>query len=73
MEVSYQLVYYNEALKDIEFWKLSGDKAARKKIDDILTALEIDPLSPTPGNPEKLKYTEAFSRRINKKTGLLIL
>jgi len=32
MEVVYQLVFYKDALKDIDHWKRSGDKQAIKKI-----------------------------------------
>ncbi len=67
MEISYQLVYYKEAFNDLIHWKKSGDKQAIKKINEILDALETNPYSPTPGNPEELKYTKGFSRRINKK------
>jgi toxin YoeB len=67
LEVTYQLVFYKEALKDISFWKKSGDKQAINKIDKILKALEQDPFSPTPGETEALKYTNGYSRRINKK------
>ena len=67
MEVVYQLTFYKEALKDIDYWKRSGDKQAIKKIDKIMVALENDPYSLTPGEPEMLKYTTGYSRRITKK------
>lgn len=67
MEVTFELVYFKEALKDLEFWKTSGNKGALKKIKEILSALENNPYSSTPGEPEKLKYTEGFSRKVNKK------
>jgi len=38
-----------------------------KKIDELLSELAVNPLSLSPGNTKKLKYTEAHSRRINKK------
>jgi toxin YoeB len=67
VEITSQLVFYKDALKDISFWKKSGDKQAINKIDKILKALEQDPLSPTPGETETLKYSSGYSRRINKK------
>ncbi len=67
MEVVYQLIFYKDALKDVEYWKKSGDKQAIKKIDKIIEVLENDPNSPTPGEPEQLKYAKGYSRRINKK------
>lgn len=67
MEVNYVLVFFKEALKDIEFWKKSGNKQAVKKIDEILETLEKDPYSSIPGEPENLKFTKGYSRRINKK------
>ena len=67
MEIAYELIFFKDALKDIEYWKKSGDKHAIKKIDKILEALENDPYSPNPGNPELLKYASGYSRRINKK------
>ncbi len=67
MEIKYRLIFYKEAVKDIEYWKKAGDKQAIKKIDEILEVLERDPCSPTPGQPEELKYAKGYSRRINKK------
>jgi toxin YoeB len=67
MEVAYELIYYKDALKDIDHWKKTGDKQAIKKIDKILEVLENDPYSPLPGEPEKLKYAAGYSRRINRK------
>lgn len=67
MEIKYALVFFKEALKDIEYWKKSGNKQAIKKIDEILKVLEQNPFSSTPGEPESLKFTEGYSRRINKK------
>ena len=67
MEVVYQLIFYKDALKDIDYWKKSGDKQATKKISKIISALEQNPYSPAPGEPELLKYAKGYSRRINKK------
>jgi toxin YoeB len=67
MEIVYRLIFYKDALKDIDYWKRSGDKQAINKIGKILEVLEQNPHSPTPGEPEMLKYAAGYSRRINKK------
>ena len=67
MEVNYRIIFFKDALKDINHWKKSGNKQAISKIDKILETLEQNPHSPTPGEPEMLKYTTGYSRRINKK------
>ena len=46
MEIKYRLVFYKDALKDIDFWKKSGNKQAINKIDKILEVLEQNPLIP---------------------------
>lgn len=67
MEVAYRLIFYKDALKDIDYWKRSGNKQVINKIDKIMEVLEQNPHSPTPGEPEMLKYAPGYSRRINKK------
>jgi toxin YoeB len=67
MEVAYEIVYYKKALKDLEYWKSSGNIKAQDKITEIIIALEANPYSDAPGDPEKLKYTTGYSRRINSK------
>jgi toxin YoeB len=67
VEVIYRLIFYKEAQKDIEYWQKSGNKQAIKKISSIVAALKKDPYSKSPGDPEKLRYTDGYSRRIDKK------
>ena len=67
MEVTYRVIFYRDALKDIDYWKKSGNKQAINKIDKIIEGLEQNPHAPTPGEPEMLKYASGYSRRINKK------
>jgi toxin YoeB len=67
MEVIYRLIFFKDAIKDINYWKKSGNKQAINKIDKILEVLEYNPHSSTPGEPEMLKYTTGYSRRITKK------
>lgn len=67
MEIKYKLIYFRDALKDIEYWKRSGNKAALKKIDTLLDSLEQNPRK-GPGSVEELKYQPGvWSRRINQK------
>lgn len=73
MEIDYKIIYYKKALKDLENWKLSGNKIALKKLFEIISLLEKNPLQTSIGNPEKLKYTDAWSRRINKKDRITYL
>ena len=71
MEVTYEIVYYKQALKDLQYWRSSGNLNAQKKIFEIITALESDPYSDTPGDPERLKYKVGYSRRINSKDRII--
>ena len=70
MEVIYRLIFYKEAQKDIEYWQKSGNKQTIKKISNIVKALKNAPHSKSPGEPEKLKYTDGYSGRIDKKNGI---
>lgn len=67
MEVVYRIIFFKDAVKDIDYWKRSGNKQAINKIDKIIQTLRKNPYSPTPGEPEILKYAAGYSRRINKK------
>ncbi len=50
----------------------SGDKSSIKKLKQILTDLEINPMEGV-GNPEQLKHNLSgyWSRRINKKDRII--
>ncbi len=48
MEIVYKLIFYKDALKDIDYWKKSGDKQAIKKINKIIEVLEQNPYALTP-------------------------
>ena len=69
---SYQLILSKTAIRDLEEFKKSGNKAALKKIQEILKELRIHPLEGI-GQPELLKHQlRGFhSRRINKKDRLV--
>jgi len=70
--MSYVLEFSENALKDIENHKKSGDKSVIKKIQRLLNELKEHPITGT-GQPEKLKHDLAglYSRRINKKHRLV--
>jgi len=63
-----EIIYSDEAKRDIEYWKKSGNKIIQKKIQQLLTAIDVSPFDGI-GKPEHLKYNllELWSRRINKE------
>jgi toxin YoeB len=63
-----EIIYSEEAQKDIEYWKRSGNKNIQKKITQLLNAIEKDPFEGV-GKPEALKYNLSglWSRRINQE------
>lgn len=67
MEVN-KIVYTKEAVKDLNYWAASGNKAAQKKIKKIIECLKLDPYQPGIGKPEQLKHdlSGRWSRRINQ-------
>lgn len=64
--MSYHLDFSNQAIKDIDFYKKSGNKVILKKLYVLLNELSEHPLDGT-GKPEQLKHqlTGFWSRRIN--------
>jgi len=63
-----EIIYSEEAQKDIAFWKKSGNKVIQKKIQQLLDAIVESPFEGL-GKPEALKYnlTGFWSRRINQE------
>ncbi|MCO5950623.1 Txe/YoeB family addiction module toxin [Mucilaginibacter flavidus] len=61
-----EIVYSDEAQKDINFWKKSGNKAVQQKIQQLLNSIKETPYEGI-GKPEPLKYglSGLWSRRIN--------
>jgi len=61
-----EIEFTKQAVKDLEFWRKSGNKLIQKKISDILTSIQENPFEGI-GKPEALKYslTGSWSRRIN--------
>jgi toxin YoeB len=63
-----EIIYSDEAQKDIAYWKKSGKKIVQKKIQQILKAIQENPFEGI-GKPEMLKHnlTGLWSRRINQE------
>jgi len=63
----YKLIFDKEAIADREYWKTSGNKAAQRKIAELLQSISATPFKGT-GDVEQLKYQKrnVWSRRINK-------
>lgn len=63
-----EIIFTRQAIKDIDFWKKSGNKPIQEKITELLKAIKEDPYKGT-GKPEPLKYSlvGSWSRRINKE------
>lgn len=66
--MKYDLIYSEEAHKDLKDFKKSGNKALLKKIAALIKEIQIHPFYGT-GKPEELKYqfTGLWSRRINRE------
>lgn len=63
-----EIIFLPEALKDLEFWKKSGDKQIQNKIKKLILAIQENPTEGI-GKPEQLKHdlSGSWSRRINKE------
>jgi toxin YoeB len=61
-----EIILYQDAKKDFEYWKLSGNKAVQRKIQEIFADMKLHPFEGI-GKPEPLKHQLAgkWSRRIN--------
>jgi len=68
----YKIEILPQALIDIQIYKKAGNKAALKKIHDIILELKSHPTMGI-GQPEQLKYelTGYWSRRIDKKNRMI--
>jgi len=64
-----EIIYYDEALADIKFWKKSGNKIVQKKIEQLIVDILEHPYTGI-GKPEPLKYdlSSLWPRRINEST-----
>jgi toxin YoeB len=61
-----EIIYKDNALEDIKFWKRSGNKLVQNKIYSLIEAIIEDPYKGI-GKPEPLKYelNGFWSRHIN--------
>jgi toxin YoeB len=67
-----EIGYTNKALKDIEYWKNSGNKKIQDRIVELLKSIEEDPFKGI-GKPEPLRFDLAgyWSRRVDKKNRIV--
>ncbi len=63
-----EVIYSEKSLKDIAFWKKSGNKVIMNKITALIEDIQLHPYEGI-GKPEPLKYelSGKWSRRINKE------
>lgn len=63
-----EVVYSPKALKDLEYWKKSGNKKIQRKIQQLIYAIQESPYEGI-GKPELLKHdlSGKWSRRINQE------
>lgn len=67
-----EIEFTETALRDLDFWKRSGNKVIQKKISTLLSSIQQDPYQGI-GKPEPLKHQLSgyWSRRINKEHRLV--
>ena len=67
-----EIAYSPDAQKDLEWWKLNGDKSSKNKIKRFIQEISEHPKTGT-GKPELLSNNLAglWSRRINKKDRII--
>jgi len=67
-----EVVFFDQARKDIEFWKKSGQKKIMTRITDLLNDIQKHAYSGI-GKPEELKHDLSgwWSRRINREHRLI--
>lgn len=67
-----EIIYSNQALEDLKYWKKSGNKPVQKKITSLISAILKNPTEGI-GSPEPLKHNLSgfYSRRINQEHRLI--
>lgn len=67
-----EIIFSDQALEDIDYWKKSGNKLVMNKITSLLEDILEHPFTGI-GKPEPLKYDLAgyWSRRINQEHRLV--
>jgi len=63
-----EVIFMPTALKDISYWKNSGNDKIQERIIELLRSIQEDPFKGI-GKPEPLRfdYSGCWSRRINKE------
>ena len=63
-----EIIFAPKAVKDLLFWKNSGNKAIKNKIEQLIISIQQDPYHGI-GKPEALKHelSGSWSRRINQE------
>ncbi|MDL2262706.1 Txe/YoeB family addiction module toxin [Bacteroidales bacterium OttesenSCG-928-I21] len=61
-----EVVFKDKALRDLKYWKKSGNKQVQKKISELIVDIQKHPETGL-GKPEALKYdlSGMWSRKIN--------
>jgi len=67
-----EVVFFDQARKDIEYWKKSGQKKIKTRVTDLLNDIQKHAYSGI-GKPEELKHELSgwWSRRINRAHRLI--
>ena len=63
-----EIVFTETAIKDLKFWKMSGNKIIQQRIEQLIKSIIESPFEGI-GKPEALKYNYSgyWSRRINEE------
>ena len=67
-----EVIYKSEALKDIDYWKKSGNKVVQNRITELINDICLHPFSGI-GKPEPLKFnlSGCWGRRITQEDRLV--
>ncbi len=67
-----EIVYTDQAIDDIIYWKKKRNDKIQNRIAELVDAIEIDPFTGI-GKPEPLKYklSGKWSRRIDKANRII--
>ncbi|MBS1504938.1 MAG: Txe/YoeB family addiction module toxin [Bacteroidetes bacterium] len=67
-----EIIFSSEALKDLEYWKKSGNKKVVEKIKSLIEEIQHTPFAGT-GKPEALKHNwnGYWSRRLTSEHRLV--
>jgi toxin YoeB len=67
-----EVIFTPEAIEDLRYWKLSGNKVVQIKITELIKGISQNPFEGI-GKPEPLQHNLSgkWSRRINKEHRLI--